>query len=101
LKLDRQFSLGKISLTAFFYVQNLFNRKNIQHVYWQTGTTSEDGSFTYYPGLKQFYLNSVGTEFFELYDLINLQHRQHYQIKQGGDLFGRPREIRFGLQIGL
>jgi hypothetical protein len=93
--------LGKLSLTAFVYVQNLFNRKNVQHVYWRTGSTSEDGSFTYDPGLKQLLLNSVGTEFFELYDLINLQHRQHYQIKQGGDLFSRPREIRFGLELEL
>jgi len=36
-----------------------------------------------------------------LYDLINHGHRQHYEVNQGGDLFGRPREIRFGLQIGF
>jgi hypothetical protein len=101
LKLDRRFSLGKISLTAFSYIQNLFNRKNVQHVYWRTGTTSEDGSFNLFPGSKQFYIQYLGEEFFVLYDLINLQHRQHYQIEQGGDLFGRPREIRFGLQIEL
>ncbi len=100
-KLDRQFSLGKISLTGLVYIQNLFNRKNIQHVYWRTGTANEDGSFDLYPGSKEFLIEKLGEEFFVLYDLINLEHRQHYQITQGGDLFGRPREIRFGLQIEL
>lgn len=88
-------------MTTFIYIQNLFNRKNIQHVYWRTGTANEDGSFDLYPGSKQFFIENLGEEFFMLYDLINLQHRQHYQLQQGGDLFGRPREVRFGLQIEL
>lgn len=102
-KVNRKFSLGKIPFTAFMYIQNVFNRKNVQHVYWRTGSTADDGSFNIYPGMKKEFIENYGypKEFFVLYDLINLQHRQHYQIEQGGDLFGRPREIRFGLQIEL
>ncbi len=100
-KLDRQFLLGKIPLTAFVYIQNLFNKENVEHVYWRTGSVTEDGSFDIYPGSKEFFIGTLGEQFFVLYDLINLQHRQHYQIGQGGDLFGHPREIRFGLQIEI
>jgi len=99
-KLDRSFKLSGFPLTAFIYIQNLFNRKNVQHVYWRTGSSSVDGSFDF-PGLRDTVAGDVGEEFFVLYDLINHGHRQHYEVNQGGDLFGRPREIRFGLQIGF
>ncbi len=72
----------------------------MQHVYWRTGSTSVDGSFDS-PGLRDTVAGHSGEEFFVLYDLINHGHRQHYEVNQGGDLFGRPREIRFGLQIGF
>jgi len=97
---DRTFSIGGTPLTAFLYVQNLFNRKNIQHVYWRTGSAMQDGTFLD-PSLRDVVEMTQGEEFFTLYDLINHDHRQHYELTQGGDLFGRPREIRFGLQVGL
>ena len=59
---------------------------------WRTGTTEEDGS-------KELLVDSQGEEFLTLYQLINIDHRQEYTWGQGGDLFGRPREIRFGLQL--
>jgi hypothetical protein len=100
-KIDRSFKLGSGPLKIYLYVQNLFNRKNVQQVYWRTGTTSDDGSFNAFPGDREHFLATYGANAFVLYDLINLKHRQHYQIRQGGDLFGRPREIRFGLQVDL
>lgn len=100
-KIDRSFTLGKFPLTAFIYVQNAFNRKNVKNVYFRTGVTSTDGSFEIYPGIRDVFLTNLGEEFFILYDLVNIGHRQHYEVRQGGDLFGRPREIRFGLQIGF
>ncbi|NIR50124.1 hypothetical protein GWO43_16595 [candidate division KSB1 bacterium] len=99
--IDRTFHLGRFPVTAYAYVQNVFNRKNVQHVYWRTGNTGDDGTFTLFPSLRENITQFAGEEFFELYELINLEHRQHYQIVQGGDLFGRPREIRFGLQVGV
>jgi hypothetical protein len=99
-KIDRAFAIGDVSLNAYLYVQNLFNRKNVQHVYWRTGTTTADGSFDH-PGHREELVQTLGEEFFVLYDLINVQHRQHYQMRQGGDLFGRPREFRLGLQVGF
>ena len=94
LKINRSFSLGNSPLTAFIYIQNLLNRKNVQHVYWRTGTAEEDGS-------RELLTGDQLEGYFELYELINIGHRQEYTWGQGGDLFGKPREIRFGLQIEL
>lgn len=79
--------------------QNALNRKNVQHVYAHTGTTSNDGAHT--PQLTEILRQTVGQEFLNLYDLINHAHRQHYQITQNADLFQTPREIRFGLQLAV
>ena len=97
-KINRSFTLENYPLTAYIYIQNFFNRKNVQQVYWRTGTTEDDGSY-YNPDLRELVAELRGEEFFTLYQFINIDHRQEYQWAQGGDLFGRPREIRFGLQI--
>ena len=94
LKINRSFSLGSSPLTAYLYIQNLLNRKNVQHVYWRTGTAEEDGS-------RELLTGDQLEGYFELYELINIGHRQEFTWEQGGDLFGKPREIRFGLQIEL
>ena len=91
-KIDRSFALGNSPLTASIYIQNFFNRKNVQQVYWRTGSTEEDGS-------KELLADFKGEEFLTLYQFINIDHRQEYGWAQGGDLFGKPREIRFGLQM--
>lgn len=98
-KIDRKFDLGAVQATFYLYVQNAFNRKNAQQVYVNTGLTTEDGAHT--PNVRAFLQESFGDDFLALYDQINHQHRQHYQIMRGGDLFGRPREIRFGLQMAF
>lgn len=92
-KIDRSFILGNSPLTVYVYIQNILNRKNVQQVYWRTGTAEEDGSSEL---LREF---EEDEDFFALDQLINIDHRQEYTYAQGGDLFGKPREIRFGLQI--
>ena len=100
LKVARTFSFGNVSFKVFLYMQNILNKKNTINVYRRTGITSSDGSFT--SNLDEEYVKKYyGEEFLLLYDLINIQHRQHYQITQGGDLFGRPREIRFGVEVSF
>lgn len=84
-------------VTAYLYFQNLLNRRNEVNVYWRTGNTEDDG----YREIFTPEFRDRAPDTFELYQLINLQNRQHYALVQGGDLFGRPREIRFGLQVGF
>jgi len=96
-KINRSITLANSPLTAYIYIQNLLNRQNVQQVYRRTGTTDDDGSFD--SRLREQIVESRGEEFFTLYQLINIDHRQEYAWGQGGDLFQRPREIRFGLQL--
>ncbi|MFH1942885.1 MAG: hypothetical protein ABIL68_12360 [bacterium] len=100
IRLDRTFKIGHLSFTAYFYIQNIFNRKNVLNVYWRTGEANTDGFWEIIPGYRKSFLDGM-PEFVTLYDFINIRHRQHYQIEHGGDLFGRPREIRFGVRIGF
>ena len=96
-KINRSFAFGNSPLTAYIYIQNFFNRKNVLHVYWRTGTVEDDGSYD--PDRRELIAELWGEEFFTLYQFINIDHRQEYEWAQGGDLFGKPREIRFGLQM--
>lgn len=97
LKIDKTVKLGKTGeLTFYAYVQNLLNKRNTNHVHWKTGNTVDDGSsnfFDYYREQDWF------EDFYTLYELINLDHRQQYRTAEGGDLFGHPREIRFGVSF--
>ena len=99
VKLNRAFKVGKLPLNVYVYVQNILNRRNVKHVYPHTGTTTHDGWQT--NNVLKFLTEGHGEGHIQLYDLINHGHRQHYQITRGGDLFGRPREIRFGLSVGV
>jgi hypothetical protein len=96
---NRSFRIAHFPVRVYFYIQNLLNRKNVMHVYTHTGSTEYDGSHT--PNLTEILRQNIGEEFLQLYDLINHGHRQHHTMARGSDLFGRPREIRFGLQVGF
>ena len=102
VRIDKSFQIGVIRLTAYLYIQNIFNRKNVQHVYPTTGDVQNDGSFDITsPWSSWVPEREWAEELFSLYDLINYGHRQHYQFEYGSDLFGHPREIRFGLRVGF
>jgi len=42
-----------------------------------------------------------GINYRELYQFINLANRQHYWYNQGGDIYGEPRQLRFGIRVGI
>ncbi len=97
LRIDKTIKFGKTGeITLYAYVQNILNRKNINHVHWKTGNTVDDGSSDFFEGARgQVWFD----DFYTLYQLINLDHRQQYRTAEGGDLFGHPREIRFGVSF--
>lgn len=97
LRIDKTIKLGKNgSITFYTYAQNILNKKNINHVHWKSGNTVDDGSSDFLEGARE---QVWFDDFYTLYQLINLNHRQHYRTEEGGDLFGRPREIRFGISF--
>jgi len=91
------FRLGRVPVTVYVYFQNLLNRKNVTNIYWRTGNADDDGFSALFP---QEVIDENPDIFF-LNQQINLRHRQNYVLVGGGDVFGRPREIRFGIQISL
>ena len=97
-KIEKSFYISSIRMSAYIYAHNLFNRKNILHVYWRTGSADSDGYLQkYHSFLKQYYPD----EYFTLYNIVNNGHRQHFARAHGGDLYGHPREIRFGISFSV
>ena len=106
MRLDKTIRFGNINTNWYIYVQNLLNRKNILNVYGRTGSAEDDGYLTD-PLLSQATLDVEGPQYEELYRAVNLAHRQHFWQTQGvsvagaDDLFGQPRQIRFGVRVDL
>jgi hypothetical protein len=107
LKVDKTVSIADMFDVNFYvYVQNLLNTKNVLNVYSRSGVADDDG-FLSNPNLSSAVVAGQGARYVELYQLINLKDRQHYWQDQltsnnalgGGDLYGSPRQIRFGLNI--
>ncbi len=99
LMLQRRFAFGRFQPRIFLMGQNVLNRKNVEQVYWRTSNTANDGTFAAWEGLENIWINEYGTSLPDFYQKINIEHRQHYARLQGGDLFGHPREIRFGMAL--
>ena len=99
LRVDKAFPF--LGVEAYVYVQNLFNRRNVINVYNRTGNAQDDGFLTN-PELSGKIVEASGGELYrQLYEQINLVNRQHYWFTEGGDLYGEPRQLRFGLKYEL
>ena len=101
LKVDKGFGLFGADAQLYLYVYNLFNRKNVINVYSRTGSAEDDGFLTNSNLSSQIIAASGSDTYRQLYEAINLANRQHYWTTEGGDLFGSPRQIRFGIKLGL
>lgn len=100
LKADVTFNLGNASLTAYVIVSNLLNSQNVLNVYNRSGDAYDDGFFSD-PALSDLIVAGQGPSFVELYQAVNLGNRQHWITDQGFDLFDVPRQIKFGVSVGL
>jgi outer membrane receptor protein involved in Fe transport len=107
LRVDKTVTIGGLfDVNFYIYVLNLLNTKNVLNVYARSGNADDDG-FLSNESLSGSIVNGLGQTYVELYKLINLENRQHYWRNQldpnnafgGGDLYGTPRQIRFGLNI--
>jgi len=107
LKVDKTVTVaGMFDVNLYVYVQNLLNTKNVYNVYVRSGSAEDDGFLTN-PILSRNIVESFGPTYVEMYRAINLQNRQHYWRNQlngtnafeGGDIYGPPRQIRFGINV--
>jgi len=101
LRVDKGFRFLSHQAQIFMYVQNLLNTRNVINVYQRTGTDQDDGFLTNPDLSSQIVEASGGQLYTEMYRAINLANRQHYWADQGGDIYGEPRQIRFGLKLSL
>ncbi|MBI1803723.1 MAG: TonB-dependent receptor [Ignavibacteriae bacterium] len=98
LRVDKSLRIGSFDLNVYLYAQNLLNTKNVINVYSRTGNAYDDG-FLGNPDLSENIVRDRGQQYVEMYKAINLANRQHYELTQGGDLFGPPRQVRLGFRI--
>lgn len=100
LRVDKTVTLGRIDANFYVYVQNLLNSQNVLNVYQRTGNAFDDGFLTN-SDLSADIVASGGDPYVFLYNLVNLENRQHQWLFNGSnnDMFGRPREIRFGVSL--
>jgi hypothetical protein len=98
LRLSKGFDLGPATARGYVYVQNLFDRRNANNVYFRTGSATSDG-FLSTPSLSQDAIANRGQGFVQYYQQVNLDNRRHYREGFGQDLFGEPRRITLGVSV--
>ncbi len=98
LKLDKTVNIGPLATNLYVYVTNLTNRRNVRNVYMRTGNPWDDGfkADTQTSG-PMAAANGGEDIFWSLYDALNLSGNG--SNSQSGQLFERPREIRFGVRL--
>jgi hypothetical protein len=100
LRMDKSFSVGSINFNVYVYVQNLLNTKNVTNVYYRTGNAYDDGWLSD-PVASGNTVNTYGTTYRQLYEVMNLANNQN-QFRQNGYVnFGTPRILRVGAKIEL
>lgn len=99
LRVDKTITLSDLDLNLYVYVQNVLNTRSVSNVYFLTGNAFDDGFFSN-PDSKPI-VDYYGQRYVDLYRVINLENRRHNMIANGFDLFGIPRQIRFGLRLAI
>jgi TonB dependent receptor-like, beta-barrel/CarboxypepD_reg-like domain/TonB-dependent Receptor Plug Domain len=91
MRIDKRVELPEnLSADIFIQVINLFNALNVQDVFNSTGSPVSDGYLTN-PALTGYQkVASIGPEFANIYNDINIQYQE---------LYGTPRQIRLGIQL--
>ncbi|MCH7496408.1 MAG: TonB-dependent receptor [Candidatus Marinimicrobia bacterium] len=100
MRVTKGLNFGGVKLDAYLLINNLFNQQNIINVYNRTGDAFDDGFLTT-PALSEKLLANNSPVYEELYRVVNLEHREHFVADIGLDLFGRPRQIKFGLEVSF
>jgi outer membrane receptor protein involved in Fe transport len=98
MRLNKALSVGPLTADFYIYVQNLLNTRNVLNVYGRTGNADNDG-FLDNPNLSGAIINSYGPRYVDLYNKINIANGAAYRFVTGNDLWGTPRQIRFGLKL--
>ena len=97
LGVNKVFDLAGAEVEIYAQALNLLNTKNVLNVYPATGEPDDDGWLSS-PLAAEFIKTSNYAAF---YRAINLENRWAYIGATGTDVYGQPRQLRFGLRLGL
>jgi outer membrane receptor protein involved in Fe transport len=100
LRFDKSVSIGPLEVNFYLYIQNVLDTRNVLNVYRRTGNADDDGYLTN-PDLSGAVIESFGPRYVEMFRAINLENGQHYKNVTGNDLWGSPRQMRFGVKLEL
>ncbi|MFQ5751453.1 MAG: TonB-dependent receptor domain-containing protein [bacterium] len=95
MTLNKMLYFRNFNIRLYTTVLNVFNTRNVINVYETTGTDDDDGWLK--SPLAAQYIIIPG--YLPFYRAINLDNRYGYELASGNDLWGPPREIRFGLML--
>jgi outer membrane receptor protein involved in Fe transport len=102
LTVNKVFYLRRFNLELYANVLNLLNSRNVANVYPNTGTAEDDGWLN--SALAGDFLDSLPSEtirqqYVAFYRAFNLDNRYSYIGATGNDIYGVPRQIRFGIRV--
>jgi hypothetical protein len=101
LRIDKTVPIFDMDFSFYVYVVNVFNTRNVLNVYDQTGNGYDDAFLTSSEAQNIMAGSRFTPRFGDLYNIINLENRQSFQSLKGFDVFGPPRQIRFGILASL
>jgi outer membrane receptor protein involved in Fe transport len=97
VRMGKEFSIGSVNLELYAVALNLFNTKQIVNLYPTTGSAQDDG----WLGSNVASTLLTIPQYREFYQAINLQNRWAYMSATGNDIYGTPRQIRFGVSVTM
>ncbi len=97
LSLSYSIDVLPVRTEVFLNILNLFDRKNVVNVYPATGHPERDSWFE--SPFSGYWRDVPG--YTEFYTALNLRNRWAYSLSTGNDVYGPPRQIRFGVKVGL
>ncbi len=87
MKIDRTFHVSKFNIRPYVWIYNVFNRKNVTGVYYQTGDPHDNGWFLTEDGKSWLKINGKAGEYFARKALSG----------SGARNLSSPRILRFGI----
>lgn len=95
LTADKLVNMGAFDARFYVNVLNLFNTRNIINVFETTGAADDDGWLK--SSLAAQYLSIPYYE--DFYRAVNLDNGWGYRFASGNNIYGAPREMRFGVAL--
>ncbi len=96
-RLDKTVSIAGLDVNFYIWVINLLDTKNVEDVFMQSGSASDDGYLSTIAGKQQLQTyQEFGNVFADLY------RDYYYQtVLMNANLYGPPRQVRLGLRLNF